>query len=55
MAKKERALKVANEPPARVPKKVYEKELLRLQAELVKVQEWVRDRGSPTGHRLRGT
>ena len=29
-----------------VPKKVYEKELLRLQAELVVLQEWVRDSGS---------
>jgi polyphosphate kinase len=47
MAKRERKLRVA-EPPARVPKKVYEQELLRLQAELVKVQEWVRDEG----HRL---
>jgi polyphosphate kinase len=47
VAKQERKLKVA-EPPARVPKKVYERELLRLQAELVKVQEWVRDEG----HRL---
>ena len=28
--------------PARVPKHVYEQELLRLQAELVKLQEWVR-------------
>jgi len=28
--------------PARVPRKIYESELLRLQAELVKVQEWVR-------------
>jgi polyphosphate kinase len=28
--------------PARLPRKVYEKELLRLQAELVKLQEWVR-------------
>ena len=28
--------------PDRVPRKIYEAELLRLQAELVKVQEWVR-------------
>jgi polyphosphate kinase len=48
MAKKERALKVADEPTARVPKKAYEKELLRLQAELVKAQEWVK----AEGHRL---
>jgi polyphosphate kinase len=30
------------EQPARLPRNVYEKELLRLQAELVKLQEWVR-------------
>ncbi|GAA2725609.1 polyphosphate kinase 2 [Cellulomonas aerilata] len=29
----------------RIPKKVYEKELSRLQAELVTLQEWVRSRG----------
>jgi polyphosphate kinase 2 len=28
--------------PDRVPRKIYERELLRLQAELVKLQEWVR-------------
>ena len=27
--------------PDRVPRKVYDRELLRLQAELVKLQEWV--------------
>jgi polyphosphate kinase 2 len=32
--------------PERLPKKVYEKELLRLQAELVKLQEWVRVEGA---------
>jgi polyphosphate kinase 2 len=31
---------------ARLPKKVYEQELLRLQAELVKLQEWVRTDGA---------
>src|SRR6266498_956329 len=31
---------------ARLPKKVYEQELLRLQAELVKMQEWVRVDGA---------
>ncbi|WP_380167807.1 polyphosphate kinase 2 [Jannaschia sp. R86511] len=31
--------------PARVPRKVYETELLRLQAELVTMQEWVRTTG----------
>jgi polyphosphate kinase len=30
----------------RLPKSVYEKELFRLQAELVTMQEWVRDQGS---------
>ena len=33
---------------ARVPKKAYEAELLRLQGELVTMQEWVRE----SGHRL---
>jgi polyphosphate kinase len=32
--------------PARIPKKAYEAELVRLQAELVTMQEWVRDTGS---------
>ena len=32
-------------PRARVPKKVYERELYRLQGELVKIQEWVRAEG----------
>jgi polyphosphate kinase len=31
-----------DEQPARMPRDVYEKELLRLQGELVKLQEWVR-------------
>ncbi len=31
---------------ARMPKKTYEKELFRLQAELVKLQEWVRTEGA---------
>jgi polyphosphate kinase 2 len=30
---------------ARIPKKVYERELSRLQAELVTLQEWIRSRG----------
>jgi len=30
----------------RMPKKIYEKELFRLQAELVKLQEWVRNEGA---------
>ena len=33
------------ERPARLPRKPYEKELLRLQGELVKLQEWVRTEG----------
>ncbi|HEY2576133.1 MAG TPA: hypothetical protein VGI74_07475 [Streptosporangiaceae bacterium] len=35
----------ADAPPARLPRPVYEKELVRLQAELVKLQEWVRSQG----------
>ena len=31
---------------ARMPRKIYEKELFRLQAELVKLQEWVRTEGA---------
>ena len=42
------AKKSAADTKRRVPKKVYEEELFRLQAELVKVQEWVR----AEGHRL---
>jgi polyphosphate kinase len=34
------------QPPERVPKKLYEDELFRLQAELVKLQEWVRQEGA---------
>jgi polyphosphate kinase len=43
-----RARKAAQEPaaPERVPVKLYEAELLRLQAELVKLQEWVRVAGA---------
>jgi polyphosphate kinase 2 len=36
----------AEEEVARMPRKIYEKELFRLQAELVKVQEWVRIEGA---------
>ncbi|MGW3989212.1 polyphosphate kinase 2 [Streptomyces sp. NPDC004830] len=32
--------------PARMPRKAYEKELTRLQTELVKLQEWVRAQGA---------
>jgi polyphosphate kinase len=36
----------ASVPPARLPRKAYEKELFRLQAELVRLQEWVRSAGA---------
>jgi polyphosphate kinase 2 len=36
----------ASAPDARVPRKLYQSELLRLQAELVKLQEWVRAEGA---------
>jgi polyphosphate kinase 2 len=39
------AKKQEHEPVARIPKKVYERELFRLQAELVTLQEWVRVEG----------
>ena len=42
MAKQDQSAPAA---AARVPKRAYERELLRLQAELVKVQEWVRAEG----------
>ena len=32
--------------PAKMPRKIYEKELFRLQGELVKLQEWVRTEGA---------
>ncbi|HEY5990245.1 MAG TPA: polyphosphate kinase 2 [Streptosporangiaceae bacterium] len=35
-----------NARPQRLPRKTYEKELFRLQAELVKLQEWVRSEGA---------
>ena len=34
------------EEATRMPRKIYEKELFRLQAELVKLQEWVRTEGA---------
>ena len=37
--------KVVAAASGRLPKKLYERELFRLQAELVKVQEWVRAEG----------
>jgi len=36
----------ASAPPARLPRKAYEQELFRLQAELVRLQEWVRSAGA---------
>jgi polyphosphate kinase len=36
----------AEEEATRMPRKIYEKELLRLQGELVKLQEWVRTEGT---------
>lgn len=36
---------MANDDGGRVPRKVYEEELYRLQSELVKLQEWVRTEG----------
>ncbi len=36
----------AAEETARMPRRIYEKELFRLQAELVKLQEWVRTEGA---------
>src|SRR5258705_3884224 len=38
--------KETNESPARLPRKPYERELLRLQEELVKLSEWVKDSGA---------
>lgn len=34
-----------NKPSSKLDKKVYEKELQKLQVELVKLQEWIKDRG----------
>ncbi|MFL6145026.1 MAG: polyphosphate kinase 2 [Labedaea sp.] len=45
-AKKKTATGAADRGPARLPRKVYERELFRLQAELVKLQEWVRVEGA---------
>src|SRR5215813_3251454 len=39
-------LAAGHSPDARVPGKLYKSELLRLQAELVKLQEWVRAEGA---------
>jgi len=45
-AKAAKAAKDAAAAPQRVPSKLYQAELLRLQAELVKLQEWVRAEGA---------
>ncbi len=37
---------MAGRKNSRIPRAVYERELLRLQAELVKLQEWVRHEGA---------
>lgn len=37
---------MAGEKSAKVPRAAYERELLRLQTELVKLQEWVRTEGA---------
>ena len=44
---------VAESEP-RLSKKIYERELLRLQEELVKMTEWVKDTGRPGRRDLRG-
>ena len=51
MAKKKNAKK--KKAQARLDKKTYEKELERLQIELVKMQEWVVEKGLKAGDRLR--
>ena len=45
MAKKHEAKTGKDAKPAKYPNKLYEKELYRLQVELVKLQEWVRAEG----------
>jgi polyphosphate kinase 2 len=44
--KKTRSDGGADAPPARLPRKIYERELFQLQAELVRLQEWVRSTGA---------
>ena len=50
-AKKE---KTADEPEQKLKRKAYERELARLQVELVKLQEWIRAQGAESGGDLRG-
>ncbi len=45
-SKKERIADSADDRPQRLPRKMYERELFRLQAELVRLQEWVRSEGA---------
>ncbi|WP_406404284.1 polyphosphate kinase 2 [Streptomyces sp. NBC_00879] len=40
------AVKKGSKQPAKVPRELYERELYRLQTELVKLQEWVRAEGA---------
>ena len=44
--KKNRAADSKDDRPQRLPRKMYERELFRLQAELVRLQEWVRSEGA---------
>ncbi|NGN62451.1 polyphosphate kinase 2 [Streptomyces sp. A7024] len=46
MPSAKKKVKADGQPDDRLPRRVYEAELLRLQVELVKVQEWVRAEGS---------
>ncbi|GGO92117.1 polyphosphate kinase 2 [Wenjunlia tyrosinilytica] len=46
MAQKDRGKQGQDAPPARMPRKVYERELSRLQEQLVVMQEWVRAEGA---------
>jgi len=45
-SKKNRAADSTDDRPRRLPRKIYDRELFRLQAELVRLQEWVRSEGA---------
>jgi polyphosphate kinase len=45
-SKKNRTADSTDDRPQRLPRKMYERELFRLQAELVRLQEWVRSEGA---------
>ncbi len=45
-SKKKRTADGRDDRPQRLPRKMYERELFRLQAELVRLQEWVRSEGA---------